>query len=60
MDSYGLLLFKTYNEDGNCFADTTPSNGIADCREGTHTATVATNRRNSVLLPKSIPRTGHS
>ena len=53
LDSYGLLLFKTYNEDGNCFKDTSPQNGVSDCREGTQTATVAANRTKSILLPKS-------
>ena len=53
LDSYGLLLFRTYNENGNCDMDTSPANGVSDCHEGTNTSVLAVNRRKSTLLPKS-------
>ena len=53
IDSYGLLLFRTYNEDGNCDMDVSPANGVSDCHEGTNTSVIAVNRRKSTLLPKS-------
>lgn len=55
IDSYGLLLFRTYNENGNCDVDISPTggNGVADCREGVNTSILAANRRKSTLLSKS-------
>ncbi|MCY4644577.1 MAG: hypothetical protein OXB88_08155 [Bacteriovoracales bacterium] len=53
LDSYGLLLFRTYNENGNCDEDTDPANGQFDCLEGTLTSVMPENRRISTLLPKT-------
>lgn len=44
MDRYGLLLFKTYNEDGNSHEDG---------HDGDHTAVTSTNRIQTVLVSKS-------
>ena len=54
IDSYGLLLFRTYNENASCHRDTTPANAIPDCREGDNTAVITANRRKSILLPKTV------
>jgi hypothetical protein len=43
LDDYGLLLFKTYNEHRN----------LADGTTKTSTAITATNRKKSILIPKS-------
>ena len=45
MDSYGLLLFRTYNENGNC--------DDVICRNGSSTQVNSANRKRSILLPKS-------
>lgn len=45
LDDYGLLLFKTYNEDKN--------NGITG-HSGTHTAVTSTNRVKSLLISKDL------
>lgn len=45
LDEYGLLMFKTYNEDGN--------NSITG-HSGTHTAVTSTNRVNTVLIAKDM------
>ncbi len=45
LDQYGLLLFKTYNEDGN-----NKNTG----HNGTHTAVTSTNRINTVLIAKDM------
>lgn len=44
LDQYGLLLFRTYNEDGN---------NVATGHSGTHTSVNVYNRINTVLIPKS-------
>jgi hypothetical protein len=44
LDKYGLLLFKTYNEDGQ---------GILSGRTETNTEVTLANRRQSVLIPKN-------
>ncbi len=49
LDRYGLLLFRTYNEDGNGYVSST-INGHA----GTHTAVTSTNRVNTVLIAKDM------
>lgn len=45
LDSYGLLLFKTYNENGN---------GTAFGHTGTNTTVTPTNRVKSQLIPKDL------
>ncbi len=45
LDRYGLLLFKTYNQDGN---------NMNSGHSGTHTAVTTTNRVNTVLIAKNM------
>jgi hypothetical protein len=47
LDSYGLLLFKTFNNDGNGY-----NAGVATGHVGTPIAVNASNRINSLLLKK--------
>lgn len=47
VDDYGLLLFKTYNEDGN---------GLTNGASGTNTAVTASERVKSVLIDKTYLR----
>ena len=49
IDSYGLLLFRTYNENGNCST-------VDTCREGSNTTVFARNRKLSTLLSKQSLR----
>lgn len=45
LDNYGLLLFNTYNEDGN---------GTTDGNNGTHTSIDITNRTKTQLVSKEL------
>lgn len=47
LDNYGLLLFKTYNEDGN-------NKKVALGHTGTNTVVTPTNRIKSQLIPKDL------
>ena len=45
LDRYGLLLFRTYNQDGN---------NMNSGHSGTHTSVTNTNRVNTVLIDKNM------